>query len=353
MTRKFNHAVIIGRNSSEVNSSVIDNETGEILETLREFSSTGKERPWVKHKRESKQLAKLYEAANKEVHLISDKRLAALESCGEYLEFTNYSDGTKKFRRANFCKLRLCPMCQWRRSLKLSRRLYQAMEKSKETCRFLFVTFTQKNCAGAELRAELNRMSKAFSAMLRRKPLEDLVVGSCRTVEVTINLHDMTYHPHIHCVFAVKPSYFAGASYLKQSRWRELWQGAMKLDYLPQVNVKAVDAACAFEVCKYETKELALLNRLQDVRQSVDVLITVHNALKGKRLVAFTGLFRAIAFDDLNAIEDDTDLNAAETAEGVEETGYTIYRWTPKLGVYVLSERVYSCVEESCAAGYD
>ena len=344
VTRKINHSGIIGQTSSEVNSSVN-------VEILREVSSTGKERPWVKHKRDSKRLAKLYAAANDDAFLISDKRLQALESCGDYLEFVNYSDGTKKFRRSNFCKLRLCPMCQWRRSLKLSWRLYQAMEKSKDKCRFLFVTFTQKNCAGADLRDELIRMSKAFSSMLRRKPLNGLVVGSCRTFELTINLRDMTYHPHIHAVLAVKPSYFTGRYYLKQSRWRELWQGAMKLDYLPQVSVKAVDADVAFEAAKYETKGLSLLDKLADIRQSVEVLTTVHKALYHKRLVSFTGFFKAISFDDLNDIEGDSELNVAEVAEGVEEIGYTIYRWTPKAGVYVLSERFDSGVKKYCSAG--
>ena len=49
-------------------------------------------------------------------------------------------------------------------------------------------------------------------------------------------------HPHFHALLLVKPSYFKGQGYIKQGDWVEMWAKALRADYLPSVNVKAVKA---------------------------------------------------------------------------------------------------------------
>ena len=46
-------------------------------------------------------------------------------------------------------------------------------------------------------------------------------------------------HPHFHALLLVKPSYFT-INYIKQGDWVEMWAKALRADYLPSVNVKAV-----------------------------------------------------------------------------------------------------------------
>ena len=46
-------------------------------------------------------------------------------------------------------------------------------------------------------------------------------------------------HPHFHLLLICRPSYFSN-NYISQQKWVELWQKAAKLDYKPQVYVKAV-----------------------------------------------------------------------------------------------------------------
>ena len=48
-------------------------------------------------------------------------------------------------------------------------------------------------------------------------------------------------HPHFHALLLVKPSYFT-INYIKQGDWVEMWAKALRADYLPSVNVKAVKA---------------------------------------------------------------------------------------------------------------
>ena len=52
----------------------------------------------------------------------------------------------------------------------------------------------------------------------------------------------MMAHPHFHALLLVKPSYFKGQGYIKQGDWTEMWRKALRADYLPSVNVKAVKA---------------------------------------------------------------------------------------------------------------
>ena len=48
------------------------------------------------------------------------------------------------------------------------------------------------------------------------------------------------YHPHFHVLLMVKPSFFTGKGYVKQEQWAEIWQDCMKLDYVPQVDIRAI-----------------------------------------------------------------------------------------------------------------
>ena len=106
----------IAENIENVNLETIT-KTGEVLQ---DFSSTGREKPWVMHKQENLRLVEIYKMTKeKKLNLISDSRLFDLEHCADTLLFMQNAEGKKKLKSANFCRLRLCPMCQWRRSLKM------------------------------------------------------------------------------------------------------------------------------------------------------------------------------------------------------------------------------------------
>ena len=54
-------------------------------------------------------------------------------------------------------------------------------------------------------------------------------------------MEKMMAHPHFHALLLVKPSYFT-INYIKQGDWVEMWAKALRADYSPSVNVKAVKA---------------------------------------------------------------------------------------------------------------
>lgn len=318
---------------------------GGTFKFLDDVSRSGRQRPWQAHKQASLRLASLYEFANQILPLpfplLSSKRLQDLEDCAERLEFAVFADGHKELRYAWFCRVRLCPMCMWRRSLKLAgkaKRAVDTIKSARSSARFLFVTFTQRNCSGAELGEVLSKMTSSFSKVMKDKRLGKSLLGYMRSIEVTVNKQDWTCHPHIHAILAVRADYFT-RGYIKQDDWREMWRAAMGLDYLPQVNVKPLKGSdwAVAEAAKYAAKGIDTLADSSDKVAAARMLADLTIAMHKRRLVSFGGVFRNVKFDDTDY--DSGDLVNVEGTSGDDEIGRVVYRWSPLLGVYVEDEK--------------
>lgn len=182
-----------------------------------------------------------------------------IEKCSNILKFGFTDDEKLKLKQTFFCRVRYCPVCQWRRSMMWRARFFQMMPELQQnypTHRWVFLTLTVKNCDISELRLNLSRMSKAWNKFIKYKKLS-AIDGWVRTTEVTRS-KDGSAHPHFHCLLMVKPSFFSGKSYVKNSEFRELWAKALEVDYLPITHVKAVKGdspdKAVLETLKYSTK---------------------------------------------------------------------------------------------------
>ena len=84
-----------------------------------------------------------------------------------------------RLRSAQFCRVRHCPVCQWRRTLMWQARFYQALPKivvDYPSSRWLFLTLTVRNCEIGELGTVLTAMNAAFKRMEKRKELSPVQV---------------------------------------------------------------------------------------------------------------------------------------------------------------------------------
>ncbi|PAP24256.1 protein rep, partial [Salmonella enterica] len=63
------------------------------------------------------------------------------------------------------------------------------------------------------------------------------VQGWIRTTEVTRGSVGSA-HPHFHTLMMVPPSMFT-RDYVKHARWGELWRESLRVDYDPNVDVRA------------------------------------------------------------------------------------------------------------------
>lgn len=204
---------------------------------------------------------------------------------GDRSEFLNL-----KLSSARFCRVRSCPVCQWRRSLMWKAKAHQILPKIVEsypTHRWLFLTLTVRNCSITELRSTLTLMHNSFKRMTKLKVFP--AVGWIKSTEVTRG-DDNSAHPHFHCLLLVSSGYFGGRTYLKQEDWVQLWRRSLRIDYNPIVDVRAIKKGKSPitvipELLKYCTKESDLV---ADREWFLEFTRQMHNA----RTIATGGILK-------------------------------------------------------------
>ena len=326
-----------------VNNRICETNTGEVLQDV---SESGKVRNWDKKKDMNLGMADLYRKATLiDENLISPSRLQQMESCASYLVFGN-TEGKKKLVDANFCRVRLCPMCNWRKSLKMFSQVSEITDlmMSEHKVRFIFLTLTVKNPIAEELTNTLNSMNEGFKWLVQKKitfasarRLKENLLGYLKSTEITYNSKTDTYHPHFHILLAVKSTYFK-SGYIKQKEYQNMWKQALKLDYAPMVDVRVIKNATSktiAEMSKYPTKTADLL-KIEDEDKAVKALITLHRAMFKRRLVTFGGLFRDIKTRlELDDIEEGSLVHVETKQEQLNNVAYTLFKYSANFGCYI------------------
>lgn len=320
--------------------------TGEILE---DKSATGRVRPWGKHKRYNEVLADLYNKALEiDPALMSATRLQSVTECGDYLMYGETAAGERKLAQASFCRDRLCATCNWRKSLKLYQQVdaIVGLVDTWQPTRYLFVTLTIRNVYGDELRDAIDRLNAGFKRLVdgtkhhaKSKTIKTNLLGYMRSIEITYNQREDTYHPHIHAIIAVRPSYFR-VGYLTKIDWAKMWGDAMGLDYAPSIDVQAItpdkdkQRKAVAEIAKYPVKAADVLD-IRDEQQAIQAVITLRQAMHGRRLVTYGKQFRDAARElKLQDIEQ-ADLVHIDDDAGEHYVVKYLFRWRPKVGLYI------------------
>lgn len=276
---------------------------------------------WDKHRYSADRVANHYRGDTE-----FDRYAQRMDFCSQLLEFKlvpHDRDSSLRFKLAGarFCRVRHCPVCQWRRSLKWKAKALEALPrvvKDFPTHRWLFLTLTVKNCSVTELRSTITEMNKSFVRMTKLK--EWCIDGWIKSLEVTHG-KDGKAHPHFHCLLIAPKSYF-GRNYISQQRWVELWQKAARLNYQPQVHIKAVHekqnpSQLIPEILKYSLKE-------SDLYRSKEFLFEVTRQLHKTRCVSVGGILR----DYMKKVgEEPEDLIGRDQTETAEEILRLYFNW--------------------------
>lgn len=201
---------------------------------------------WNGHKASNDLVSSLY-GENPE-YSDYERRMA---SCAPWLLFGEVSpeeaaahDRKLKLEKALFCRVRLCPVCMWRKSLALKARFYTNWEEGgyKEICEcfaYIHLVLTVQNPLMDQLRETIKTMNGGFKKLLKRKEVIPVCKGYIKSIEVTRG-KDGNPHPHIHATMAVNLSYFSNQIYISQKLWVQLWRECLGVDYDPIVSVKRV-----------------------------------------------------------------------------------------------------------------
>lgn len=316
-----------------------------------------KERPWKEKKMANELLALAYDD-------VDTAKAARLRECGKFLTYRVYADGTKHLDRMSSCRVRLCPICTWRRSLvnfanniAICRYVEQQQPRG-----WLLCTFTLKRCSADQLNGQIDRILYAYKKLMLNTRVKKAVKGSYRGVEITHDVEEYitpetmrrrgkslkkqglhvgdlnptfdSYHVHIHAIFSVNISYFKNNVYLNADDWTAAWQQAADVDYTPIVNVKRIKpdatgsiAGAVGEVSKYATKENDIIVP-HDWDLTVETVKVLDKALANRRFVSYGGELlkakRALSLQDADKA-DLTHIGTDEPDSG--ETYKTVTYW--------------------------
>ena len=277
-----------------------------------------KDKTWDKHRANSDLVRYSYS------HLGYDRYPERINDCSRLLEFvlkenSEVSQDESLFRlfAAKFCRVRFCPVCQWRRTLMWRARFFKAVPDIRANYlgyHFIFLTLTVRNCGLDELRKTVDWMNKSWNKFYRRKVFP--AIGWVKAVEVTPGKNGKfnEFHPHFHCILIVPKNYFRNSTYLNKDKWIDLWQKSLKVDYRPSIKVNKVglkpnrrkklveklgrdlteDEVVFYglmECLKYSVKE-------GDLVANLNWLDAVTKQLHGTRAIALGGIFKEYLSED-------------------------------------------------------
>ena len=325
---------------------------------LKDINKNGKDNNWQQRKLSTLELAHSYQR-------LGYRKYYRVLECSTFLEWRYYVElQEKKLINANFCKVRLCPMCAWRRSLKTFGQVSKVMNYVEEhyDYKYIFLTLTVKNCLDNELKETLDLMTRSFNKLNQRKAFKEAVKGYFRSLEVTYNQKENMYHPHFHLILAVNKSYFTDTkTYLSQQDWTDLWQQSLKVDYQPIVDVRRIQpdddkkySKAIAETAKYTVKTNDYLIKNEDGKidkaLTDEVVDTLDTALHRKRLVSFGFLFKEV-HKKLN-LDDaaDGDLKNTDNDDEIRSDLFSVilrYQWNIGIKNYELIEVVEDNETES------
>lgn len=247
------------------------------------------QQPWQKHKINAETVSSFYK--NNDTFKQYGERI---DKCSEILNFQlipniDQDELLLKLTSAQFCRVRNCPICQWRRSLKWKAKMYQILPEiinNYANHRWLFITLTVRNCEIENLKKTIQWMNKSWQRLSQLKQFPAL--GWLKSMEVTKG-KNYCAHPHFHCLLMVKPSYF-GKNYIKQCEWVEMWKKSLRINYSPIVDIRTIKKeenlySVIPEIIKYCVKE-------SDLISDQDWFLELTNQLHNTRAISAGGIIK-------------------------------------------------------------
>jgi plasmid rolling circle replication initiator protein Rep len=247
---------------------------------------------------------------------------AAMNGCASFISAATCPEHGTRRVVARLCRLRLCPVCEWRRARTNQYIISEVIKRVKDEYKLLHIVLTVRSVPGKELSGCIDSLLEAYKRFTRRKSIHNVFVGSVRKLELTYNDIADTYHPHIHLLVAVKSSYF-GQGYISHAKYTKLWKEALGVDYDPQVSVTSCkDGKIAFEIGKYTLKSSVDEENLI----SDEVYLTIKHALKGRRLIQYSGVLADVRKSLKELPEDDTEGDELEQISKCDICGAELYK---------------------------
>lgn len=218
--------------------------------------------------------------------ILTPQQYNDFSECGDILAIgENY-----RIVGGNFCRNRLCPVCNRRNSAQKWAKMYEIATRAKADMRvcFALLTLTVKNVTADKLSGEITHLMKSIDRLHKRAIFQENVIGYFRSLEITYNAEKGTFHPHYHYILALPDVYKHRT--VSTYEWRTTWEKCARLDYNSQIDIRLIDddniADSVAEVAKYAVKLTSV------IEQDTATLNTLVKAIKGRRLISYGGAFK-------------------------------------------------------------
>ena len=243
-------------------------------------------------------------------------RAHSIENCGTWLNFRQYrdKDATRTLHTANFCKSPLCPMCAWRKALKLSHQLQQAITKNDAKYLYHLILATDSK---REISKDHIKIFKQRATRFIRKYISGEYAIS---LEITYNT-EYGYHPHIHALICTDNYIKVSADYIKYMA--VLWASynesryAQNTFYITGIKDKG---SASRELTKYILKYEGI-----DIKGDKDVIKSLAVSISSMKKIQSAGQLKK----DIAQVGREYETERERKTKDLEGCGYEleIYNW--------------------------
>ena len=295
-----------------------------------------------KKTRHNDEIADFYRQLFEETEdFVFDSRAKSVDLCTKYIDVDYYRlQGVKNIKRINHCKDRFCPHCQSLFAQKREMKFSPVLDGFAEDFDLYHVVFTVPNCSGEDLKKTVDLMYKKFGYMMRYFKGDAKVAGvdfvqygyagGLRSLEITQNFKDMTFHPHFHCVMLLRKGLqlektqineysfdgrklsrkFSELEILMQKIWYLLMNGQQvnkrAIEELPQgysVIADPAEQGKYHQIFKYAIKGCFKGDQLYDY----NTFKTLYYALHSRRILQGYGVLHNYDFEEDEILDEETD----------------------------------------------
>lgn len=215
-----------------------------------------------------------------------DKAAHDLLSCSTIIATIIDADTHEVTHNPNLCKNRFCPICSAGKQIKqtaAAKELLSEMQAQNQPIYATALTLTLKNVEYTDIADTIKVYKKAWSKLINRKFLKNILFGYLYYIEVTYTNNGYC-HPHMHVILFFKTKI---GMYLPQYFWQNEWQTASGANYNPQIKINPLKSI--HDIVKY----VRYCSKPMDITNVDDnILATIVLQFAHKRLFAISKSLR-------------------------------------------------------------
>ena len=271
---------------------------------------------WSAHKRDAMKVS------DKLIAVGLYRRAYRMRGCAQQLIGVRCMEcGNIMVTETRYCRDRLCPVCNWRLSIKRYGQMTQLMSalyNAYPEVSYSLITLTVRNVAPELLDEALQAMQRAWCGVRQQRWARTELIGWARSIEVTYNPQSNTLHPHYHIIAMTHKKSSADRvidTWMEQARKQDLVvsYAAQHCDNIIENHTEGASLAGAIcEVYKYMVKSS------DELDMPLGTFRAFADGIAGHRLISMGGKIKEYA--KLLALED-MEENTEEEHKEIEMCG--------------------------------